>query len=105
MEQRYSDPEVITRDERIARLQDELAELGMGGGPQASQALMKLLQNPSAIRSQFNLSPTQAANVKALISGAGTAAAVKYLSTAFGTELSAIMGAAASAFLARRIFG
>ena len=104
MEQRYSsEPEVITRAERIARLQEELAELG--DGPQASQALMRLIQNPGLIKGQFNLSDTQAVNVKALISGAGTGVAVKYLSQHIGTELSAIVGAFLSSYMARKIFG
>ena len=94
--------EVLTKEERIARLQQEMAELGGTGD---KQALIQLLQNPGLIRSKLNLTESQSSNVKSLIAGAGTAASVKYLGRAFGDEIAAIMGAAVSAFIARKIFG
>jgi len=83
---------------------EEVKLLG-GDGTVSSKALMQFVQNPGALANLFSLTDNQANNVRAVISGMGTAASVRYLSKAFGTEISAIIGAAVSAFIAGKAFG
>jgi len=94
--------EAISAEEVSA---EEARLLAGGRGSLTSKALMEFVQNPSALASMFSLTEGQAVNVRAAISGMGTAAAVKYLSKSFGTEIAAIIGAAASAYAARKAFG
>ena len=96
MEQGY---EVFSAEEA-----EELASRQIGGD-NPTQALMRLMENPSALGQQLNLSEEQALNVRSLISGMGSAAAVKYLSAHFGTELSAAFGGFAAAFISKKLFG
>jgi hypothetical protein len=86
---------------------DEVAALG--GFPDTNGGISKvaalLANNPGAIKNKLNLTDEQTTNVKALVVGSGTAASVKWLSGAIGDELSAVLGAAASAYLAHKVFG
>lgn len=81
----------------------------MGGFPDTKGGVAKvaalLASNPGAIKNKLNLSDEQLVNVKALVVGSGTATSVKFLSNSLGTELSAILGAAASAYIAHKVFG
>ena len=102
-----SNPEVVTKEERIAELVEELASLrseGRGGGSY-SQGLQRIIENPDRLKAIFHLSEEQTLNVRSVLAGAGTAAAVKYLSSAFGTELSAAIGGFLSGFIAKQLFG
>ena len=95
--------EVLTPEQRIQELQQEIEELrGYGGG---SAALTKVLGNPGALQGLLNLSPEQVQNVKALLVGAGTGAIVKYFGKHVGDELAAIAGAAITAYLAKKVIG
>ena len=67
--------------------------------------VMKILQNPSALGNAFSLTEEQVTNVKSLISGMGTSAAVKYLSGLFGSEISAGIGGIVAAMAAKKMFG
>lgn len=106
----YDEPKVvegeyITREDRIAELRREMDSLQGSSGGTGAGTLAKVLQNPGALRGMFNLSDAQAANVKALIAGTGGALGLKYLRGAFGDELSAALGAAAAAWMGRKLVG
>ena len=102
----YLEPnEVLSRDERISRLRHELTDLEGGGSGQVSKALESIMRNPRQLKSMFNLNEEQAVNVKSLVVGSGTAAAVKYLSNAIGTELSGAIGGFLSGYIAKKMFG
>jgi len=91
--------EVITAEEA-----EELASRNIGRN-NPTQSLLKLMENPSALGQQLNLNEEQVRNVKSVISGMGSAAAVKYLSAAFGSELAAAFGGFTAAFLSKKLFG
>lgn len=59
--------------------------------------------NTQSLTSQLGLSAEQAENVMALISGAGTAAAVKYLGKLFGPEIAAAIGGALAAHVGKKL--
>ena len=73
--------------------------------PSKEAMLLKLIENPSQLARQLNLTSEQALNVRSLVTGAGTAAAVKYLSDSIGTELAGAIGGFLTGFLAKRLFG
>ena len=87
---------------RVVSAEEEGMLQGRGGN---YKQLLALIDNPGKLQSLFALTPEQARNTKALITGMGTAAAVRYLGDKFGDELSAIMGAAVSAYLSKKLFG
>ena len=93
--------EIVTPEQRIRELEAENDALRGG----SHHDLIKLFENPSQLQKVFNLNEEQVVNVKALVSGAGSAAAVKYLSKHFGSELSAALGGFVSAYLSRKLFG
>ena len=103
MYDRVIEGDVISADERVRQLEDELSMLK--GRGDISRDLVAFVQNPKALTSKLNLNYEQARNVKALVSAGGTGLSVKHLGKYFGDELAAVMGAAASAFIARKIFG
>lgn len=85
---------------------EEVAALGGFQDNDGISKVVKLLAtNPGALKNKLNLTDEQSVNVKALVVGSGTAASVKWLSGAIGDELSAVLGAAASAYLAHKMFG
>lgn len=97
--------EVITAEERIAELEDKIKELqGYGGGARRT-AITNFIQNPRGVASQLNLTEAQALNVRSLITGAGAAAAEKYLSRAIGAELAGAIGGGLGAWIARKMIG
>ena len=99
------DGEVITAEERIAELEDKIKELqGYGGGARRS-AITQFMQNPRGVASSLNLTEAQALNVRSLITGAGAAAAEKYLSRSIGAELAGALGGLAGAWIARKMIG
>ena len=100
----FIEGEVVTAEDRIRELEDEIGSI-RGRGGDLSRDLMAFVQNPRSLTQKFNLTGEQASNVKSLITGASTAASTKYLGKTFGDEIAAIMGAAASAYLARKLFG
>lgn len=105
MESRYfseEDIEVIPPDEKIGQLQDEIIRLGGGNVP--TEALMKLLQNPRALKQKLNLTEKQAENIRSIIAGTGAAAANKYLGKLIGADLASAVGGFLGSYLSRRIF-
>ena len=99
------DGEVITAEERIAELEDKIKELqGYGGGARRS-AITQFMQNPRGVASQLNLTEAQALNVRSLITGAGSAAAVKYLGKHLGDEVAGGLGGFAAAWIAKKMIG
>lgn len=93
--------EVVTSEQRIKELEDENNRLK----GESRHELTKFLENPSQLKEMFNLSEGQALNVRSLISGAGSAAAVKYLSRHIGSELAAGVGGFVAAYIAKRMLG
>ena len=102
---RIDNPEVLTREDRIQELEEELSRLRENPRTSRSTALLRLLEKPEQIRDSFNLNEEQAVNVRAIITGAGTGLSVKYLSKSIGTELSGVLGALLSAYISRKVFG
>ena len=70
--------------------------------PQIPQGNPEVL-NPRALMGMLNLNESQAENVGALVTGAGAAAGYKFLRKYFGDELAGIIGAAAGAYVYRKI--
>ena len=94
--------DVITPQQRISELEQEINSLKGGVN---TGALANIIENPSALRGLFSVNEAQTQNIKALITGVGTGTSVKYLSKYVGDELAAVMGAFASAYVAKKIFG
>ena len=94
--------DVITPQQRISELEQEINSLKGGVN---TGALANFIENPSALKGLFAVSDAQSQNIKSLIAGVGTGASVKYLGKTFGDELAAVMGAFASAYIAKKIFG
>ena len=95
--------EILTKEERIQELQDEL-KLLEGNSPELSTTIAKLFKNPSQLQRMFNLDERQVRNVKSVASGFGSGMANKYLGKAFGDELASAMGGFIAAYIARRVF-
>jgi len=93
--------EILSKEERIQELQDELKLLS-NGSPEVTNALASLFKNPSQLQKMFNLNETQVRNVKSAVSGMGSAAANKYLGKLFGDELASAAGGFIAAYIARR---
>lgn len=100
--------EVVSREERIRELQTELNELynkgdksldGYRGG-----ALEGILGNPNKMKELFSVNDRQAQNIKSIMVGTGTAAAVKYLGDKIGTKPAAILGALGMAIVTDKMF-
>ena len=107
--------EVISRQERIDRAMQELQELGanrgdsfdMGGFEEggSTDLVTKFLSNPQQLIGSFNLTPSQAKNIKSLVVGSGTGAIHRMLSQHLGDEIASAIGGLISGYLARRIIG
>lgn len=100
----YSQPidgEVLTPSERLQELEEEIARLKSGG----NGALSQFLSNPGALQRQFNLSPEQAQNVRAILAGAGAGLAVKYLGPIVGESIAGAIGGYFSPIIARKVLG
>ena len=95
--------EVVTPQDRIKQLQDEVNFLRGGSSEDLSKSLSTILGNPGALKQMFGLSDVQAKNVRAIISGSGSGLALKYLGDLLGEELAAGLGGFLSAYLAKRI--
>ena len=96
--------EVVTPQDRIMQLQEEVSFLRGGGSPEdLSRSLSTILGNPGALKQMFGLTDVQAKNVRAFISGGGSGLALKYLGDLLGEELAAGFGGFLSAYLAKRI--
>ena len=92
--------QVIPPSQRIDELEEELRQYRGGGS-----GLMEYALNPQKLGGLLQLQPEQAQNVKALITGAGTAASVKYLGKQIGDVPAALLGAAATAYVVKKVFG
>ena len=75
--------------------------------PPGSQnaALLRLIQNPSALQSLFDLNPQQAENVRSLITGSGSGLGAKALSQYVGTPLAGAIGGFLGGYVAEKILG
>ena len=96
--------DVIYVDKDQIEVLEDLEEYRAEGG-NISQLITALTKNPGLLKNQFSLDDKQATNVKAIITGVGTGAAMKYFSPHIGDELAAVSGALLSAFLAKKFFG
>lgn len=92
--------EIISPQERISRLKQELADLEGGD----DNGLLGNL-NPGKLKSMFNLTDKQSENVKAAVIGAGAGLSNRYLSKYCGDELSSVVGAFLGAYVAKKMFG
>jgi len=70
-----------------------------------NEVLLKLMQNPSALRNLFQLNDQQAENVRALLAGGGTTLAVKMFSRYVGPELAGAVGGFLGGYVSRRLLG
>lgn len=91
--------EVLTAEERIRELQEEVRR----GSPQT--ALTRFLSNPEGLSRQFNLTPAQVANVRAILGGAGAGFSIRVLGPIIGEQLAGALGGFLAPILARKIVG
>lgn len=105
MNRQIEGPEDIDEQEVLSAEESEEAFRPRQRSSSGTADIMKILQNPSALGQAFSLTDEQLVNVKALISGMGTAAGVRYLSNMFGSEISAGIGGIVSAMVAKKMFG
>ena len=87
---RIDNPTVLTPEERIRELQDEVADLR--GWKKNPAALEKLVANPEALKGLLGLTSAQAENVAAILTGGGAALSRKYLTQALGPALAGAIG-------------
>ena len=97
--------EVISDQEYITELKNEIARLQGTNDWSSSTALANLIKNPSALTQQFNLSPSQARNVASLITGGGAGLARKYLTDFVGAEMAGAIGGFLGAYVSRKLVG
>ena len=83
----------------------EVDALGGLEGGNVTNLISTISKNPGILKDKFGLNDDQAQNVEAILVGSGTAASVKYLGKHFGDEISAIIGAGVSAYVAKKMFG
>ncbi len=81
----------------------DIGEVVTDDGDSNSDNIINIIQNPNKLVESFGLSDKQAENVKALLIGAGTATSNKLFSKYIGDELSAVVGAAISSHVIKKI--
>ncbi len=69
-----------------------------------SPEIINILSNPSQMKQLFDLTDSQAENIRSLIVGGGTGSIHKLLNRHLGDEASAIIGALVSSYAARKLF-
>ena len=94
---RNSDEEVIYPDP------ENVEVIRPGGTPNA--ALLQLMSNPTALQNLLNLSPEQAENVRALVTGSGSGAAAKLLSKYIGSPLAGAVGGFLGGIVSEKLLG
>ena len=81
----------------------DVGEIQGQGQSSNDDIIVRLLSNPKELAKSFGMTEKQTENVRSLIIGAGAGGGHKYLNKYFGDEVAAMIGAALSAHLVRRI--
>ena len=93
-------------DTRIVQRRGDSFDIGQMT-PQTQQPtqpeLIRILQNPNQLVNTLGLTPEQAENVRAIVTGAGAGVASKYLSQLIGERMAGAVGGFLGGFLSEKL--
>ena len=109
--------EILSREDRVREAQETLKNLGASRGdsfdigefeednPQSSDIITSLIANPERLMSSFNLTPSQAENIAAIITGSAAGFGRKHLSKYIGPELAGAVSGFLGGFISKKVVG
>ena len=97
--------EVITPQDRIKQLQEEVNFLRGGSSEDLSKSLSTILSNPGALKQMFGLSDAQSENIASLMTGGAAGLSRKYLTQMLGPEIAGAVGGFLGGYLSKKMMG